>query len=120
MFPFQQAVSKFSILCLYHRVFGVKSAFSKWIKLVALIEILYFIATFLGLALICVPVKRFWHPWWTTGHCINLSHFLAGVETVNSLVDFSMVVLALYMLQEVQIGFANKLKVASVFIVAGM
>jgi hypothetical protein len=120
MFPVQQTFAKLSILFLYHRLFGVNRTFTLWSKIIGVLQLLYCFSTFLASILICIPVHKYWHPLMQEGHCINIAHFLAGVETTNSFIDFAMVFLALTMLLELQTSAWTKFKLGIVFALGGM
>jgi hypothetical protein len=118
-FPVQQTLAKCSILCLYRRIFGINKSFRKWINIISLIQFLYFLTTFVGSILICLPIQKYWTSGMRQGHCISLAYFNTGVETINSSLDFAMVALALLMLRGVQIEVATKFKLGLVFALAG-
>lgn len=119
MFMPNQLCAKFSILFLYHRIFGVKRVYKFWIRTLGVIQILYTIVTSLVSLFECTPVSKYWDPL-ADGHCINTGAFLAGVESTNSFVDFAMVILAMFMLRELQVNGQTKLKLSLVFVLGGL
>lgn len=119
MFMPNQLCAKFSILFLYHRIFGVNRGYKFWIKFLGGVQIVYTIVTSLVSLFECTPVSMYWDPL-ATGHCINTGAFLAGVESTNSFVDFAMVILAIVMLRELQVNGQTKLKLGLVFALGGL
>lgn len=119
MFMPNQLCAKFSILLLYNRIFGVNRVYKIWIKILAGIQVVYTIVTSLVSLFECTPVSLYWDPL-ATGHCINVGAFLAGVESTNSFVDFAMVILAMFMLRELQVDGRTKLKLGLVFVLGGL
>ncbi|KAI1819287.1 hypothetical protein F4861DRAFT_544073 [Xylaria intraflava] len=106
--------TKLSILALYKRVFGVKTAYLAWIYSLAVFEIVWFIAMSILEGLHCRPLNKFWMPE-TTGFCINESIVIIVLEVPNSLVDFAMVGLVVVMLRPLQVGKADKWKLMVLF-----
>jgi hypothetical protein len=119
MFPIQQTFAKLSILLLYHRLFGIDEKFRTSIRIIGFFQLLYFVATVVTSILICQPVYKYWQPFLPSGRCINIAAFLTGVEIPNSLVDFAMVILAIFMLRELHIDLKTKLRISVVFAVGG-
>lgn len=114
-----QLCAKFSILFLYHRIFGINQVYTFWIRTLGVIQILYTIVTSLVSLFECTPVSKYWDPL-AAGHCINTGAFLAGVESTNSFVDFAMVILAMFMLRELQVDGRTKLRLSLVFLIGGL
>lgn len=119
MFPVQQTFAKASILFLYHRLFGVNPTYTLWIRIIAVVQMLYFATTVITSVLICRPVSKYWSPEMPTGHCINIAAFLTGVETTNSGVDFAMMFLAIMMIRPLRISTMDKVKLSLIFMMGG-
>lgn len=119
MFPIQQTFAKFSILFLYDRLFGVDRRYAGWIRVIGLVQLIYLVTTVITSVLICRPVQKYWEPQMTTGHCINIAAFLAGVEVTNSGVDFAMMALAVMMVRNLQVKTVTKFKLSLVFMMGG-
>lgn len=114
MFPLNQLFVKFSILFLYHRLFAINKSFKYWMWGCGVVQIGYSVATFLVSLLSCQPVSKGWNLV-EPGYCINHSVFLAASETVNSTVDFVMVILAVVMIQSLKMKRSTKWKLAILF-----
>ncbi|KID73851.1 benzoate 4-monooxygenase cytochrome P450, partial [Metarhizium brunneum ARSEF 3297] len=114
MFAPNQLCAKLSILFLYHRIFGVKKAYSLWIKALGILQIIYTIPTMVIEALECWPVQK---SRATNESCIVISAaFMARAEPVNSFVDFAMATLAIFMLRSLQTSRKTKWKLSLLFI----
>lgn len=118
MFAPNQLCAKLSILFLYHRIFGVKKAYSLWIKALGILQIIYTIPTMVIEALECWPVQK--SPA-TNESCIVISPaFMARAEPVNSFVDFAMAILAIFMLRSLQTSRRTKWKLSLLFMSGGL
>ncbi|KAK9775317.1 putative Cytochrome P450 [Seiridium cardinale] len=114
-----QIFAKLSILCLYHRIFGVQRSFSLWVKAVAVFQLLSGIAYWIAGIFTCTPVYRYWTPT-AEGSCMNVSHFEAAQESVNSFIDLVIVALAMVVLRKVQVSTSTKIKLAIIFALGGL
>lgn len=118
-FCMQQLFAKLSILWLYYRLFAVNEAFLYCVWGLGIIQTAWSIATYLVHWLECIPTAKLWEPT-LEGHCIKSPVFLAAGETPNSLVDFAMIVLAIWMVQSLRIKTAVKIKLFVIFIMGGL
>jgi hypothetical protein len=118
-FCMQQLFAKLSILWLYYRLFHVNEAFLYCVWGLGIIQTAWSIATYLVHWLECIPTAKLWEPT-LDGYCINSPAFLAAGETPNSLVDFAMIVLAIWMVQSLRIKTAVKIKLFVIFIMGGL
>ncbi|XXH02010.1 hypothetical protein Hte_008375 [Hypoxylon texense] len=119
MFMPNQLCAKFSILFLYHRLFRVDRSFSIWIKIIGVAQIVYTVVTMLVSVFQCTPVDRYWNIM-LDGSCIHVGPFLAAVESMNSFIDFAMVILAVLMVRKLQVSPATKIKLGVVFGLGGL
>lgn len=118
MFPLNQFFAKFSILFLFHRLFSIRRTFKYWSWGCGAVQVGYSVATFLVSLLSCQPVSKGWNLV-EPGYCINHSIFLAASETVNSSVDFVMVILAVVMIQDLKMKLSTKWKLGILFGLGG-
>lgn len=118
-FCMQQLFAKLSILWLYYRLFSVNEAFLYCVWGLGIIQTAWSIATYLVHYLECIPTAKLWDPT-LDGHCINSPAFLAAGETPNSLVDFAMIGLAIWMVQSLRIKTSVKIKLFVIFIMGGL
>lgn len=120
MFAPNQLCSKLSILFLYRRIFGINRTYTRWIKGLALVQILWAIETPLVEAFECTPVKKYWDITYVGGTCIDIGAYLAANETINSLIDLVMAALAVVMLRQLQISSQTKWKLGIVFAIGSL
>ena len=119
-FPVNQFFAKFSILFLYHRIFSVNKVFVRCIYALGALQIIYSVATLFVSIFGCSPIAGSWDPKLAiTAKCINHNQYLAGSETVNSFVDFAMVGLAIWMIQDLRMKNSMKWKLSIPFILGG-
>ncbi|KAI2642651.1 hypothetical protein GGS21DRAFT_184336 [Xylaria nigripes] len=116
-----QLCAKLSILLLYRRVFSVKNAYRWAIYTIAVIHIGLIIASILVALFGCHPIAKGWNPA-LPGWCITTAPhpYLAGTESVNSAIDFAMVILAMIMIRDLNMSLANKLRLSVLFILGGL
>ena len=118
-FCMQQLFAKLSLLFLYYRIFHIKRAFIYCVWFLGIVQVTWSIATYLVHFLECIPTQKLWNPT-VKGHCINSPAFLAGGETPNSLVDFALIGLAIWMVQSLKVRTSVKLKLCGIFIMGGL
>lgn len=119
MFPVQQFFAKFSILFLYDRLFSVNKTFVKCMYVTGALQIIYSVVTLFVSIFLCTPIARNWNPM-VEGTCIDHNKYLAGSETINSSVDFAMVVMACFMVWHLKMKQALKWKLVILFIIGGV
>ncbi|KAJ0115638.1 hypothetical protein J7T55_010461 [Diaporthe amygdali] len=86
------------------------------LKILGLVQLAYSITVIIVNAFQCRPVQRYWDILLTDGWCINVGAFLAGAESINSVIDFSMALLAVLMLRGLQTSARTKLSLSFIFI----
>jgi hypothetical protein len=67
----------------------------------------------------CHPIDRLW-DYSIPGWCIDQVKLFAGTETVNSSIDFCMVILACYMVSSLKLRTPTKWKLAAIFTLGGL
>jgi large-conductance mechanosensitive channel len=107
-FCLQQLFAKLSILALLYRFFFVDVVFVRAIYVTGTI------VTYVLHWVECTPPARLWNPK-LKGHCLNAPAFLAAGESINSVVDFVIVGLAIYMVQHLHLRASVKAKLAILF-----
>ncbi|KAH7322415.1 hypothetical protein B0I35DRAFT_498921 [Stachybotrys elegans] len=118
-YPGNQLFSKLSLLALYHRLFSVNRTFNRWLQGLATLQILWFIGTSTTKYLLCYPVRRIWDLT-ADGSCINIGAFLAATESVNSLIDFAMIGLAVWIISTLQMSKSTKRKLNILFSIGSL
>ncbi|KAI0193446.1 hypothetical protein F4808DRAFT_442187 [Astrocystis sublimbata] len=114
LYPTQQWFAKLSVAALYLRIFGVDTTYRNIIfGLIALQTAWWFIPFFIQI-FACSPMEKFWMPF-VEGTCISQGTIIAVQESVNSLLDFAFVILAMFMLQKLNISQATKAKLGVLF-----
>jgi hypothetical protein len=111
--------TKTSILLLYHRIFGINRTFSYWIYFLGAMEVAWFIALLPIYLFSCQPISKGWDPL-LPGTCVNYDASVAGLESINSAVDFAMVILAFCMIRPLNISNSTKVKLSLIFAVGAL
>ncbi|KAK7949213.1 uncharacterized protein PG986_010099 [Apiospora aurea] len=114
-----QLCAKYSLLFLYHRLFRVNRNFARWVYFVAIVQGAWTIAAVLTRLFRCQPVSSAWdvkHP----GKCYNTKAYLVAMETINSSIDFIMVILAVWMVKALQMRTSVKWRLSAVFAIGGL
>jgi len=89
-----QAAVKFSLLLLYHRIFGVgTSRFRYAIYIVGCLVIMWFLASFIDSILECIPVQAEWNTTIQHPKCQDIRE--AALATGISNLIFDIIILAL-------------------------
>ncbi|KAI1318726.1 hypothetical protein F5Y16DRAFT_391670 [Xylariaceae sp. FL0255] len=114
-----QLFSKWSLLAFYHRLFFVERRFVICVWVVAILQLMWFIGTYVAHYLTCIPIAKVWDPT-IPGTCINNSTFLIAGETINSLIDFVMIGLAVWMVVRLQMDTSTKWKISFLFVLGGL
>ncbi|KAK4194674.1 hypothetical protein QBC40DRAFT_301899 [Triangularia verruculosa] len=109
-----QTLAKFSICALYYRIFGVNSAYRRWIFILAALQGLTYLGLVILQCMMCRPVNKFWQ-WWAEGECFPFSTLLVAIEPPNSVIDFALVVLALFMIRSLHVQSNVKWKLSFLF-----
>ena len=105
---------KISVLALYRRIFGIERAYRIWIYVLAGIQ------TFLSLifcilqAFQCRPLARYFDLA-IPGTCTNEGVVIVSYEEPNSLLDFAIVILAMYMIRPRQLPSVIKWRLRFLF-----
>ncbi|ROV86730.1 hypothetical protein VMCG_10907 [Cytospora schulzeri] len=118
-FPINPTFAKLSLLALYFRIFSVNPIFKRWVWLLATLQICWFLAIFLCRVMFCLPIQKLWlAP--TPGRCIDPSLLLAAGESVNAVIAFSMIALAMWMVRTLSISNGSKWRLRLLFVLGGL
>ncbi|KFA71230.1 hypothetical protein S40288_03867 [Stachybotrys chartarum IBT 40288] len=115
-----QLGAKLSLCLLYYRLFSVNRKLVVCVYCIAAVQIAWFIAAYLVKWFMCVPVERIWDVTGNTDGCIEIGPFMAGIESVNSLIDFIMIGLAIWIIQSLRMKSSAKWKVSILFAIGGL
>ncbi|KAI0471290.1 hypothetical protein F4859DRAFT_485130 [Xylaria cf. heliscus] len=118
-YPLNQFFAKFSILALYHRIFSVRRVFVRWIYLLGAIQLVDSIITLFINLFSCTPISYNW-DFSEDGWCLDQAAVFTGTETVNSTIDLAMVILACFMIVDLQLDVWTKLKLSIIFVLGGL
>lgn len=118
-FCLQQLFAKLSLLFLYHRMFRTNRAFVRCMYIVGFVQLGWSIGTYVAHWLVCTPPQKLWNPK-VPGKCIDTGTLLVAGETINSLIDFILVGLAIWMVQSLQMKTSVKLKLSVIFAIGGL
>ena len=114
LFPLQMFFAKLSIMALYHRIFGIMRVYAWWIYGIFAVHLAWVIVTITLQLLTCQPMEKFWRPF-VPGHCISESLAAIPEETVNSGIDFALVILAMVTLPKLQMSSRSKWNLRIIF-----
>lgn len=115
----QQLFVKLSLLALYYRIFNASRPFVLCVYVVGAAQLGWSVATYIAHWLECTPPQKLWDPT-VPGTCLNAALFLVIGETINSLLDFVLVGLAIWIVQSLQMKTSVKLKLSVIFGLGGL
>ncbi|KAI1372085.1 hypothetical protein F4677DRAFT_449744 [Hypoxylon crocopeplum] len=114
-FYFAQTLAvKLSVLALYFRLFRVNRAYRIWIYLLGAAQTILFFVFCVFQALQCRPISKYFDLR-LPGSCKDEGTVILGGEVPNSLVDFAMVILAMFMIRPLQLSSAMKWRLRLLF-----
>ncbi|KAI1303964.1 hypothetical protein F5Y03DRAFT_358608 [Xylaria venustula] len=119
LYVVNQACAKFSILVLYYRIFSANRTFVYWTYGVGVVTMLWFISMFIERLLVCNPPAKLWDPS-IPGFCVNSQIVIAAGESINSLLDFIMIGMAIYVVGKLKISASQKLQLSTIFAIGGL
>ena len=105
---------KLSVLALYHRIFGIKQVYRIWVYVLGAIQALIFVLFCILQPFQCRPFNKYF-DFTIPGTCENETTVTLGGETPNSLVDFAMVILVIFMIRPLQLSSATKWRLRILF-----
>lgn len=105
---------KLSILALYRRIFGVNLTYRRWIYGIGIFQCICFVMYCLLQGLTCIPMRKFW-DFTAPGRCIEPDIIIVVGSTIDSVVDFALVALAMVMIKQLQLSSASKTKLRALF-----
>ncbi|CAJ2508443.1 Uu.00g134690.m01.CDS01 [Anthostomella pinea] len=114
-----QLFTKLSLLVFYHRLFSINRTFDRWLQFLGILQIAWFVPVYLVKYFFCLPVESIWNLS-VPGKCINIGAFLAATESINSLIDFAMIILAVWIVNSLQMSNHAKWKLGMLFALGGL
>jgi hypothetical protein len=106
--------SKLSVLALYRRIFGVNRTYTIWIYLLGGIQSALFVIFCILQGLQCRPFNRYF-DFSIPGTCTDEGMVILSGEIPNSLVDFGMIILAMFMIRPLHLSTAMKWRLRILF-----
>jgi hypothetical protein len=108
-------LTKLSILLQYQRIFCPhRNGIFRLIWALIIFNLLFYIAVMIPQILACSPREKIWHPL-IPGKCLDLASILIAGAVVNIISDFSILILPIYSVWQLQLNTARKIGVSSVF-----
>lgn len=105
---------KLSVLALYHRIFGINKVYKYWIYGLGIAQAVLAMIFCIAQAFHCEPFNRYFDRS-IPGSCKDDGMVVLSGETPNSLIDFAMVLLAIYMIQGLQLSTGVRWKLTVLF-----
>lgn len=113
------AVTKISLILLYHRIFGVVKIYRYALMVAAFLVIGYWIAATTTSIAGCNPVSLNWKKG-TKGHCINEIAFFRWNGICNLLLDCLILCLPMPMVWRLHVDIKHKLVLTAIFCLGGL
>jgi hypothetical protein len=111
-------ITKLSILLQYLRIFCPNGATNGWTRKIiwalVLFNLLFYIAVMIPQIMACNPREKIWHPL-INGKCLDLSLILIAGAIVNIFSDFSILILPMVKVWQLQLTRSKKLGLVAVF-----
>ncbi|KAJ2987832.1 hypothetical protein NUW58_g4293 [Xylaria curta] len=105
---------KYSVLALYYRVFGVNQIYRTWIYVLAGVQLIIVIVPSILIGVECNPLGIY-NDQPDLGPCRDNGLIVIVGEVPNSIIDFALVILALFMIRPLQLSPAMKFKLRILF-----
>ena len=112
-------MGRFSLLFLYNRIFKSDRNFYVAVRIVGILNGLWYIAATIMLSVRCVPVRKNWNPL-IQGQCFHTVPLLVGISIVDSLLDFMVILVPISVLRRLQMSLRRKIHLALIFILGGL
>ena len=109
---------KISILLFYRRIFSL-GQLRKWINIVGVFVLAWFLADNLVFAFQCTPVRKAWEIL-IPGHCINQLRTIQIVQTFNVVLDAIILALPVSGVLRLQMSTNRKISVMAMFLLGGL
>ncbi|KAK3985463.1 hypothetical protein QBC44DRAFT_275096 [Cladorrhinum sp. PSN332] len=116
--PLNQTFAKLCLLALYHRLFSISRWFVRWVYAVGGAQISWCIAIICFRLFLCRPLTDAWNPF-TKGKCLDSQIVLAWGDSINSLLDFIMVGMAIWVVVGLRLSTAAKIRISFLFALGG-
>lgn len=115
-----QLLTKLSLLLFYYRIFWIHKGFVRWLWCIGIVTVVWTISTYLVKWMLCWPVAYTWDKTLSGGKCIKMPAFFAANETINSVIDFVMIALAIRIVTTLKMSFSEKIRLSILFSVGSL
>lgn len=115
-----QLLTKLTLLLFYHRIFWINKRFVRWLWCIGILTVLWTVSVYLVKWMLCWPVAYTWNKTLSGGKCIEIPAFLAASETINSVIDFVMIAMAIRIVATLQMSFIEKFRLSILFSVGSL
>ncbi|TAQ86649.1 hypothetical protein B7494_g5035 [Chlorociboria aeruginascens] len=79
------------------------------------INLAFYTATFISLAVECMPTKRIWDPLITSGYCINTGALLISMGVISVVSDLTILILPIWAIHHLRMSRKLKLGISAIF-----
>lgn len=110
---------RFSLLFLYNRIFQFDRSFSIAMRILGTLNALVYIAFQVVACFDCVPPRKVWNPL-IKGQCVNSFAVVIAAAVLDSLLDFSVMILPIGVLKRLQMSMRRKINLAMIFVNGGL
>ncbi|KAI4253448.1 MAG: hypothetical protein LQ352_003690 [Teloschistes flavicans] len=111
-------LAKFSVLCLYRRIFIFEKRVSQGTRIIFLCQSTWAVVH-LGLTIFrCNPIAASWNIA-LQSKCISSEKIVIGTEAFNSALDFAMLALPVSVVRKLQLPRKQKVSVSAIFLLGG-
>lgn len=115
-----QLLTKLALLLFYHRIFWINKRFVRWLWGIGILTVLWTISIYLVKWMLCWPVPFTWDKTLPGGTCIDIPIFLAASETINSVIDFVMIAMAIRIVTTLKMSISEKIRLSILFSVGSL
>ena len=116
-------LARFSVLLLYYRLFGIYSNFRTALIIVGLASIAWMLTVWFVTIFRCNPISAAWNIFLVAegqAHCLTQETIFLITETINAILDISLVCLPISKIQNIQLPLRDKIGLGLVFITGGL
>lgn len=114
MIPYCMAAAKASILCFYNRIFSADPTFSRWVKIVMVLNVMWCIATTFAVIFQCLPPDGAWIVT-RKARCFDYAKLTIAIEVPNAFFDFVIMALPINVLRTLRMRLRYKISLAAIF-----
>ena len=111
---------KFSILLLYHRLFGINRWFRTALCVAGALTIMWWIAAFLDSMFECVPLQAIWDKSIRDPKCQDVRASALGTGIANMILDIMFLTLPLPMIWKLQVTKRIKVSLTGIFLLGAL